>query len=123
MTDRDPFKAKGDPLTANQPEEPEPNALHFAGTDWSLNAVEISEQLLEALKDCATPGQAADEAVAYVLETFTVTGDVLDCAAYLKRYGAWDAEELADHDVNLSRLVWLTGVALHEGEPAYFSTY
>ena len=25
----------------------------------------------------------------------------------LREYGAWDAEELADHDANLSRLLWL----------------
>lgn len=25
----------------------------------------------------------------------------------LREYGAWDAEELADHDQNLQRLLWL----------------
>ena len=25
----------------------------------------------------------------------------------LKEYGAWSAEELADHDANLTRLVWI----------------
>lgn len=28
-------------------------------------------------------------------------------AGELKEYGAWDDEELADHDQNLQRLVWL----------------
>lgn len=99
------------------------NKLHFAGSDFCLDGDELEDDLLVALLDCAAPGQAADDSVAYVLETFTVTGDVLDCAAYLKGYGAWTAEELADHDENLSRLVWLTGGALRDSEAAYFSTY
>jgi hypothetical protein len=27
--------------------------------------------------------------------------------AELKEYGAWDAQELADHDQNLQRILWL----------------
>jgi hypothetical protein len=30
-----------------------------------------------------------------------------DLASELKEYGAWNAEELADHDANLSRILWL----------------
>lgn len=33
----------------------------------------------------------------------------------LKEYGAWDAEELADHDQNLQRLLWLAGGDISEG--------
>jgi folate-binding Fe-S cluster repair protein YgfZ len=33
--------------------------------------------------------------------------DVL--AAELKEYGAWGAEELADHEQNLRRILWLAG--------------
>ena len=29
---------------------------------------------------------------------------VVEC---LREYGAWDAEELADHDANLDRLLWI----------------
>jgi hypothetical protein len=28
-------------------------------------------------------------------------------AGELREYGAWDAAELADHDANLSRLLWI----------------
>ena len=28
-------------------------------------------------------------------------------AECLREYGAWDAEELADHDANLDRLLWI----------------
>jgi hypothetical protein len=30
-----------------------------------------------------------------------------DIADELREYGAWDDEELADHDANLSRVLWL----------------
>ena len=99
------------------------NSLHFAGSDFCLDGDELDNDLLDALLDCGTPGQAADDSVAHVLETFTVSGDVLDCAAYLKGYGAWTAEELANHETNLERLVWLAGCSLREGEDVYFSTY
>ena len=33
--------------------------------------------------------------------------DPATVAAELREYGAWDTTELADHDANLSRLLWL----------------
>src|SRR4029077_12825206 len=33
--------------------------------------------------------------------------DPVVLAAELKEYGAWDAEELADHDQNVQRILWL----------------
>lgn len=30
-----------------------------------------------------------------------------DVASALREYGAWDDEELEDHDANLSRLLWI----------------
>lgn len=33
----------------------------------------------------------------------------------LKEYGAWDAEELADHEQNLQRLLWVAGCDVAEG--------
>lgn len=30
-----------------------------------------------------------------------------DLRAELKEYGAWDKQELADHDANLDRILWL----------------
>ena len=39
--------------------------------------------------------------------------------------GLWRVgrSELADHEANLDRLVWLTGCALAEQGEAYFSAY
>jgi hypothetical protein len=34
--------------------------------------------------------------------------------AFLKEYGAWDADELADHETNLDRIVWLAGCDIRE---------
>jgi hypothetical protein len=98
------------------------NALHFTGTDFIVDESDLSGDLALALKDCGRPGPA-DEAVAYVRKHFAITGDVKTCQDMLKGYGAWDDTELEDHELNLDRLVWLTGCALAEGEEAYFSTY
>jgi hypothetical protein len=37
-------------------------------------------------------------------------------AEELKEYGAWDAEELADHDQNIQRLLWIAGNDVAEEE-------
>lgn len=97
--------------------------LHFSGTDLVLGVPELSPALLADLTACATPGQPADEAVAHVLRTYTVTGDEVACRNFLRPYGAWSEEELRDHDANLARLVWLTGCGLREDGEAYFSGY
>lgn len=34
----------------------------------------------------------------------------------LREYGAWDAEELADHEDNLQRILWLAGCDIREGQ-------
>lgn len=99
------------------------NSIHFAGTDWNRDASEFDPALLSDLLDCGIPGQSADAACAYVLATYKVTGDAADCRAYLRGYGAWDDAELADHDANLNRLVWLLGCDLREQGCGYFCTY
>lgn len=98
------------------------NALHFAGSDIWWESSDFTTALASDLMDCGAPGPA-DGAVAYVRQHYTVTGDPADCAAYLRGYGAWEDEDLADHESNLNRLVWLTGCALAESGNASFSTY
>jgi hypothetical protein len=99
------------------------DSIHYSGADFFLAADELHGDLLDALVDCGAPGQDASEAVAYVLKHYTVTGDKTNCADYLKGFGAWDDEELADHEENLRRLVWLTGCGLREDSEVYFSAY
>lgn len=98
------------------------NSLDFRGQDWLISTGELSKALRADLIDCGASGDAS-EAVDYVLGHYTVLGDKADCAAYLAGYGAWDEEQLSDHDANLSRLIWLTGCALRESGEAHFCTY
>lgn len=98
------------------------STIHFVGSDFIVDECDLSKSLLDALKDCGAPGPA-DEAVAYVISQFTITGEPDDCRNMLRGYGAWEDDDLLDHDTNLQRLVWLTGCSLRQGESAYFSTY
>jgi hypothetical protein len=41
--------------------------------------------------------------------------DPSDLARELKEYGAWDSEELSDHDVNLSRILWIAAGDIVDG--------
>lgn len=99
------------------------DALHYEGTDWDIQAGELAPSLLEDLLDCGAPGQPADGAVDYVMRTYKVTGVPEDCRNMLRPYGAWEDDELQDHDENLRRLVWMTGCDLRETGDAYFSGY
>jgi hypothetical protein len=98
------------------------NTLHFAGADYSAHAGDLDPELADDLRDCGASGDASG-AVDYVLRRYTVTGDPSDCAAYLRRFGAWDDDELTDHAENLRRLVWLAGCDLREQSEIYFCTY
>lgn len=98
------------------------NALRFEGNDWLVSADELTAELRDALLDCGASGDAS-EAVAYVRENFDVSGNETNCRDMLRQYGAWEEDELADHDTNLNRLVWLVGCALRESGEAYLSTY
>jgi len=40
--------------------------------------------------------------------------DPADVAAELREYGAWDSAELADHQANLLRLVWIAACNIWE---------
>lgn len=103
--------------------------LNFRGSDWALDCADVADEtFLQDLIDCGGGGDALP-AVQYVLQTYNVAGDPADCREYLKGYGAWEDDELADHAANLERLVWLTGCALAEqhcgalDHGAYFCAY
>lgn len=98
------------------------NPIHFEGSDLLLSPEDFTPQQLEHLLSIGGPGQQ-DTNVADFRDLYEVTGDPESCRLYLKGYGAWDEEELADHESNLARLIWLTGGAFCDGEVAYFSAY
>ena len=96
--------------------------IDFSGDDFIVSSNELDNELLEALLNCGGSGPA-DDAVQYVLDNFNIVGNIEDCADYLRAYGAWEDDELEDHQENLNRLVWLTGCDLEEQGIAHFSTY
>lgn len=90
-------------------------ALHFGAYD-TFDSSMFEPGFLSDLRDCAEPGQEASGAVAYVMREYVVTGDAEAVRACLKGYGAWEDDELGDHETNLGRMVWLLGGNLREGE-------
>jgi hypothetical protein len=96
--------------------------------DYSHIELEIPRACIE---DCSGPGDASD-AVTYWLKRPEIATQfdgltLLDTARMLYGYGAWEAEELADRDTNIQRLLWLAcgqlyddpNEAFHEGRTAY----
>lgn len=82
--------------------------------------------------DCTTPGQDAEESVRYYASQprFARQLDRIDPATIarcLKGYGAWDAEELADAEMNRIRLLWIAAGnakdAMWSGEPSPCTVY
>ena len=61
----------------------------------------------ECILDCSTPGQDAIESVEYWIKCLGFNAPEDYTREYLKGYGAWDNEELSDHDANLKRLLWI----------------
>lgn len=79
------FAGSGRPLTLKMTIDDAESAAHQGQCDADVKA--LSER-----QDIAAQLAAMDK-------------DVL--AAELKEYGAWDEKELADHDQNLQRILWL----------------
>ena len=44
-----------------------------------------------------------------VRERFNITAGVEDAKDFLRGYGAWDDDQLADHGDNIDRLIWIAG--------------
>jgi hypothetical protein len=108
---------------ANNEDKNMMNKIEMSGSDFTVRADELQSYLLEALKACGTPGQDNSEAVEYVRANWEVTADPEQAKAYLRPFGAWDEEELANHQQNLDRLVWIIGCELRESDEAYLAGY
>jgi hypothetical protein len=70
----------------------------------------------DAVLDCAHPG-ACDKGVAYWvgrMKRQLSKIDPQDIAKELAEYGAWDENELQDHDANLQRIVWTAANDIRE---------
>ena len=62
----------------------------------------------------------ADESVSDLRLAYDVQCSESDLVQFLKSYGAWEAEELTDHDENINRLIWLSCLDCQESSSTYF---
>ena len=87
---------------------------------WSSSSGKIELQI--AFGDACTcnhPGPADGNVLTlsrqpYIAEQLAKLDPKL-LAAELKEWGAWDETELADHDQNLQRILWLAACDIAEG--------
>lgn len=98
-------------------------ALTLHGDDCLISADELPEDMLIDLLKCGQPGRDASDFVAGFLSRHTVECDPATARAYLAQSGAWDDNELTDHQENLTRLVWIAGCDILENDEIYFCTY
>ena len=64
------------------------------------------DMTLEQARGASHQGQC-DEDVAALAQELNLSLDPEKVKAELREYGAWDAEELADEEQNLLRIVWI----------------
>ena len=83
----------------------------------SLGRIELQITLAQA-RSCSHPGpcdadvKALRQAPAIRRQLDKLSPQLVrDC---LREYGAWDDEELADHDKNLDRLLWIAANDISE---------
>lgn len=86
----------------------------------SLGRIELQITLRQA-QSCSHPGDC--EADVLALRQVPAIRRQLDklepkvVADALREYGAWDDKELADHDHNLTRLLWIAANDITEEHP------
>ena len=87
---------------------------------WSSSCGRITLQITKAQAEIGSHHGQCDNDVAY-LRTLPVIArqlrkvDVEALRRDLREYGAWDTEQLADHEENLTRLLWLACSDIREG--------
>jgi hypothetical protein len=79
---------------------------------WSSSSGTIELQMsLDDAESASHQGQCLDDVKALAqmphIKAQLDSLDPSDVAKELKGYGAWDDEELADHDENVLRLLWI----------------
>lgn len=79
---------------------------------------------LDEARSCSHQGQCDQDVTALRRTCTRVRNDLrrmnrADLRRCLKGYGAWDAEQLADHDENLQRVLWIACCAVAENPADY----
>ena len=93
-------------LEENYPEDDDPEPILYA----YIGTIELGLTLEQARSashsgQCDADVKELSRVPAIAEQLAQVDAETLVCA--LKDYGAWDTEELADHQQNLQRLLWL----------------
>lgn len=79
----------------------------------SFNRFEL-ELPAAAVADCSHQGQCDDD-VSYWVEKVDFSAiSQADIRAELAEYGAWDENELADHEENCKRILWIAAGNIQE---------
>jgi hypothetical protein len=77
------------------------------------------EMTLEQAQSCSHPGDCEVDVICLLREpeiaAQVAEWDPAILAEELRGYGAWDGDELADHDANVSRMVWLAAGDIVDG--------
>lgn len=84
-----------------------------------FKANEETELPGEAIESVPSQG-AADDAVEYLRSALDVEVDAEELKEFLSCYGAWNDEELSDHDNNIERLLWLACLDCQENNTTTF---
>lgn len=70
----------------------------------------------DCINDCFHQGDCFDD-VSFWVGELNLEVDEKDLIKFLKKFGAWDNEDLTDHNNNLERLLWIcTGDIQEQGE-------
>jgi hypothetical protein len=72
----------------------------------------------ECVADCSGPGPA-DDAVAFWLERLQFDGPPWLFRQHLREFGAWDSADLADHNANRARVLWIWACDCREDPGAH----
>lgn len=85
--------------------------LEIKGHDVTIAAADLPEPMCSDLMVCGGPGDQQGN-VDYFISQYEIVHDSL--ADYLRGYGAWDENDLADEEENLRRIIWIIGGDLAE---------
>ena len=88
---------------------------------WTSSSGQIElEMTAEQASSVSHPGRC-DEDVEALLKVPAIADQIAEIdkdvlANVLSEYGAWDDEQLKDHDENIQRLVWIAGCDIDEND-------
>tara|TARA_Y100001963_G_scaffold3816_1_gene5027 strand:- start:326 stop:610 length:285 start_codon:yes stop_codon:yes gene_type:complete len=90
--------------------------------EWFKDRESTRQLPPECIADCSGSGDAT-EAVAYWVKHLEFDGPKDLFKEYLEGYGAWDDEQLKDHDENKMRVLWTWACRCSEDPGSYDYLY